>query len=230
MKRTLYFLLTLSFISFFATAKPTKEKHSYVRMTTKFGSCIVMLYNETPQHRDNFIKLVEKHFYDSLLFHRVIQNFMIQGGDPASKKSASGQTLGDGDVGYTILPEFNPKLYHKYGALAAARTDNPQKASSGCQFYIVQGKRFKYNDLDPSKYSKEIIDEYVTKGGTPHLDMNYTVFGEVVEGFEMVDRVAAVKTAAGDRPVEDVSMTVTMLTDKEVKAFEKKQRKKQSVN
>src|SRR2546428_1024335 len=141
-------LLILSVLSVTFAFAQKKEKNTYVKFSTDSGSCIIRLYNETPLHRDNFIKLTEQHFYDSLMFHRVIKNFMIQGGDPDSKHAASGTLLGEGDVGYTVPAEFRDTLFHKKGVLAAARDDNPEKASSGCQFYIVQGKVFNDQQLD----------------------------------------------------------------------------------
>lgn len=143
MKKVFYCLLLIAGIvvsnSSFAQKKPTNY---YVKLSTDSGSCTIRLYNETPLHRDNFIKLTEKHFYDSLLFHRVIKDFMIQGGDPDSKNAPAGKMLGNGDAGYTVAAEFNDSLFHKKGVLAAARDNNPAKASSGCQFYIVQGKKY----------------------------------------------------------------------------------------
>jgi peptidyl-prolyl cis-trans isomerase B (cyclophilin B) len=174
------------------------------------GDMKVKLYNETPQHRDNFIKLVNENFYDSLLFHRIIKNFMIQGGDPLSKNAAPGVMLGNGDNGYTIPGEFVDSIYHKKGALCAARTPNPQKASSGCQFYIVQGQPLSGDQLSQlemqrgMKFSEQKKKDYTTVGGTPFLDGDYTVFGQVVEGFDVLDKIADVKTAPGDRPVENV--------------------------
>jgi peptidyl-prolyl cis-trans isomerase B (cyclophilin B) len=164
------------------------------------------------------MKLVKKHFYDSLLFHRVIKNFMIQGGDPNSKHAAPGDTtLGEGDVGYTIPAEFNPKLFHKKGVLAAARDDNPARASSGCQFYIVQGKKFTDSTLNvvETKRLKHKIPEYQrdvykTTGGTPHLDQGYTVFGEVIKGQEVIDKIAAEPTDKRDRPINDMRMKIRM--------------------
>ena len=149
MKRLLsvFLLLCLAFSSI-VDAHPRKRKNHYVQISTSFGTCTLQLYNETPKHRDNFLNLANKGVYDSLLFHRVIKNFMIQGGDPDSKKAKSDDLLGDGDVGYTIAAEFNPVFIHKKGALAAARDNNPNKASSGCQFYIVQGKVFTDEQLD----------------------------------------------------------------------------------
>ncbi len=192
-------------------AKPKR-----VKIMTSYGDITIKLYDETPQHRDNFVKLVKQHFYDSLLFHRVINGFMIQGGDPTSKRAPAGKMLGDGDVGYTVPAEFNPALFHKKGVLAAARDNNPQKASSGCQFYIVQGKVCTDAELDGMekrlgiKYTPEQRNTYKTIGGVPHLDQNYTVYGEVIKGLDVVDKIAAVKTGAADRPLEDVRMKIKM--------------------
>lgn len=235
-----------------------------VRLETTMGNITVKLYNETPKHRDNFIKLVKEGTYDSTLFHRVIKNFMIQAGDPQSKTATDTTTLGNGDVGYTIPAEFNPKFFHKKGALAAARLGddvNPKKESSGCQFYIVTGRKFSeaqmismenqlndarlenvFNELarkhmkeiykmrkagdndgllelqdsletqaraivakEPAlKFSREQIAAYTTVGGAPHLDGAYTVFGEVTEGMDVIDKIQAVKTNRADRPETDV--------------------------
>jgi cyclophilin family peptidyl-prolyl cis-trans isomerase len=209
-----------------------KPKNQYVRIKTSYGECIIRLYNETPKHRDNFIKLAKKGFYNGTLFHRVIQNFMIQGGDPTSKDSAKakpGLELGNGDVGYTIPAEFRDSLFHKRGVLAAARDDNPAKASSGCQFYIVEGKRFtdgKLDTLERTRLRGRKIpawqrEYYKSVGGVPHLDQNYTVYGEVVYGIDMVDRIAAVKKDKKDRPIENVPMTVELLSKKECKQLDK---------
>ena len=261
------FLLTLFFMTVHA-----EDKETMVLITTDYGSMKVKLYNETPQHRDNFIKLAQKGFYDGLLFHRVIKGFMIQGGDPESKNAPASKQLGAGDVGYTIPAEFvYPKYYHKKGALAAARQGdqvNPEKRSSGCQFYIVQGDKLddsKLNQMENmsinkekearfyqivnqrndevkklriakdqeglqklqteilaqlekefagktgAKMPEEMRKDYMTIGGTPFLDNEYTVFGEVVEGLEVIDAIAAVKTAPGDRPLQDVKMKVEVL-------------------
>lgn len=235
-----------------------------VRLETTMGNITVKLYNETPKHRDNFIKLTKEGTYDSTLFHRVIKNFMIQAGDPQSKTATDTTTLGNGDVGYTLPAEFNPKFFHKKGALAAARLSdevNPNKESSGCQFYIVTGRKFSeaqmismenqlnearletvFNELarkhmkeiykmrkagdndgllelqdsleaqargivakEPAlKFSREQIAAYTTVGGAPHLDGAYTVFGEVTEGMEVIDKIQAVKTNRADRPETDV--------------------------
>ncbi|EDY95279.1 peptidyl-prolyl cis-trans isomerase, cyclophilin-type [Phocaeicola plebeius DSM 17135] len=235
-----------------------------VRLETTMGNITVKLYNETPKHRDNFIKLAKEGTYDSTLFHRVIKNFMIQAGDPQSKTATDTTTLGNGDVGYTLPAEFNPKFFHKKGALAAARLGdevNPNKESSGCQFYIVTGRKFSeaqmismenqlnearletvFNELarkhmkeiykmrkagdndgllelqdsleaqargivakEPAlKFSREQIAAYTTVGGAPHLDGAYTVFGEVTEGMDVIDKIQAVKTNRADRPETDV--------------------------
>jgi peptidyl-prolyl cis-trans isomerase B (cyclophilin B) len=183
-----------------------------IKLTTDSGVIIIRLYDKTPKHRDNFVKLVNDHFFDSLLFHRVINQFMIQGGDPLSKNAPQGQMLGAGDIGYTIPAEFDTTLFHKKGALAAARTNNPEKASSGCQFYIVQGKPYSDGELTSIemqmgiKFSPQKRAVYKKLGGTPFLDMNYTVFGEVESGLEVIDKIASVPTAPGDRPIGDVRM------------------------
>lgn len=179
---------------------------------TNYGKIVVMLYDGTPIHRDNFMKLAKEHYYDSLLFHRVIKGFVIQAGDPTSKYAPDTTLLGDSDLHYTLPAEIMPeKYYHKRGAVGMARDDNPQKASSACQFYIVQGKI-----ADDSTFIKarkrtggyEIPEEhkqvYRTIGGIPHLDSRYTVFGEVIEGMDVVDKIASVKTDKNDRPVKDV--------------------------
>ncbi|MBR4349418.1 MAG: peptidylprolyl isomerase [Bacteroidales bacterium] len=249
--------------------KKQKMENPIVTFETNYGVIKVKLYNETPLHRDNFIKLAEEHYFDSLLFHRVIENFMIQAGDPNSKGAAPGVMLGTGGPGYTIPAEFNPNLIHKKGALAAARLggpQNPKKESSGSQFYIVVGQKVPMEQLDAmaaqkseqakGEYiqtqlykpeNKDVLNElitlqkagdrenfmikwnafeekyadslktiptynytenqkniYQTLGGTPHLDMDYTVFGEVIDGLSVVDSIAAVKTDRANRPLEDV--------------------------
>lgn len=180
---------------------------------TDLGDMKGILYNETPQHRDNFVKLVKKGFYDGLLFHRVIGGFMIQGGDPDSKNAQPGARLGMGNPGYTVPAEINPKLIHKKGALAAARVggpSNPQKASSGSQFYIVQGRKFPAGSLG-NKYTPEQLKIYETIGGTPQLDGDYTVYGEITEGLDVVDKIAGVAKDPNDRPTKDIKMTVKIV-------------------
>ncbi len=200
------------------TVKPVKMiPGTRVKVTTDSGVIVIRLYDKTPKHRDNFIKLANEHFFDSLLFHRVINSFMIQGGDPSSKNAAPGVMLGSGDVGYTIPAEFDTSIFHKKGALAAARTNNPEKASSGCQFYIVQGKTYTDADLNMLelqmgiKFSAAKRNAYKTLGGTPFLDMNYTVFGEVESGMDVIDKIASVSTMPGDRPVGDIRMYIEVI-------------------
>ncbi len=247
------------------SAKEEKEKSIFVKIETNYGTMKVRLYNETPLHRDNFVKLVAENFYEGLLFHRVIKDFMVQCGDPESRNATPDKHLGAGGTDYTLDAEIKfPFLYHKRGALAAARKGdfvNPEKKSSGCQFYIVQGKCFTDSELDmfeqnvdqvlqqqvfnavmqgsedslkvlkqegrmeeaevlrretylkaqkmvaeknPFKYSDEQRRYYKTFGGTPHLDAQYTVFGELVDGFNVLDEIAKVETNSADRPKEDV--------------------------
>lgn len=271
MKKTTVVLLTILICGFAACKQDKKAKdmseETKLKIETTAGDIVVKLYNETPQHRDNFIKLAEDGTYEGTLFHRVIKDFMIQAGDPESKNAPKGKMLGAGDVGYTVPAEFvYPKYFHKKGVLSAARQGdnvNPQKASSGCQFYIVTGKvyndstllgmeeqmnqrRFNnlFNEL-ASKHAKEIykmrkandqdglmdlqdtliaqvekqlagqpefrftpeqVKAYTTVGGTPHLDGEYTVFGEVLEGMDVVDKIQRVKTDRNDRPEEDVKI------------------------
>ena len=195
-----------------------KDRRRNVLLQTNYGDIIIRLSDSTPLHRDNFLKLVKVGFYDSVLFHRVIQDFMIQSGDPNSKHAPAGQPLGNGGPGYTIPAEFRQTLFHKKGVIAAARMGdnvNPQKASSGSQFYIVQGKIFTDAGLDSTekfrlngrKITTEQREAYKTIGGTPHLDQGYTVFGEVVKGMDIVEKIAAVQTSSGndrDRPLQDV--------------------------
>jgi len=189
-----------------------------------------MLYNQTPKHRDNFLKLSKEGFYNGTLFHRVIKEFMIQGGDPDSKTAESGQLLGKSSLKYRIDSEFRDSIFHKKGVLAAARDNNPEKASSASQFYIVQGKKWTDSTLNAVQLKRmngRIIPEYQRKtykelGGTPHLDQNYTVYGEVVSGIEMIDAIANVKTDSADRPIENISMIVEVLKKREARKIEKK--------
>lgn len=256
--------------------KKQYPNENLVLISTTYGEMIVRLYNETPLHRDNFIKLVEKKYYDSLLFHRVIKDFMVQGGDPDSKTADFNKILGDGDLGYTVPAEFKKELFHKKGMLCAAREGddiNPTKASSACQFYIVQGKKFTDESLKNVEYrinrpilhqlTKEYLETpgneaiktqyeryqkegmkdslavlkkkidlsimplyeakehhtfteeqkqvYKTIGGTPHLDGTYTVYGEVIVGLDVVDRIAEKETGKNDRPLENVRMKMLMI-------------------
>lgn len=189
-----------------------------IEIETEFGTMTAELYNATPKHRDNFIKLAEEGFYDGLLFHRVISGFMVQGGDPQSKNAPAGKMLGMGDPGYTIPAEFVDSLAHVKGALSAARTNNPEKKSSGSQFYIVQGSGpvgdDMLNQIEASKrfhYTPEQREGYKTLGGTPHLDRDYTVFGRVIKGLEVIDKIAAAQTDRNDRPVKDVTMKMRVI-------------------
>lgn len=250
-----------------------QKKDAVITIKTNYGDMVAILYDETPKHKANFIKLAKEHFFDSLLFHRVIPGFMIQGGDPKSKKAAPGQPIGEGGPGYTVDAEFNPKFFHEKGSLSAARQGdqvNPTKASSGSQFYIVQGtvltpadvenlkydqmklmtglrKMFEdpankplldsmmalYNSGDMQAYQKRLFElaprcekatgmtvtkniteemkkAYTTVGGAPHLDGDYTVFGKIIKGLDVIDKIAAVQRDGSDRPAEDVRMTVTV--------------------
>ncbi|NDV59898.1 peptidylprolyl isomerase [Bacteroides sp. 519] len=268
MKTKLFTLLFIAAAVF--TACQSNKKHNYmVTIETTMGNIVVKLYDETPKHRDNFVKLAKEGTYEGTLFHRVIKDFMIQAGDPDSRTATKGQMLGSGDVGYTIPAEFvYPQLFHKKGALSAARMGdnvNPDKESSGCQFYIVTGKVYdeetllsmeanknnmnaKINSLFYSlagehrdeiqkmqqandtaglqklqdkleaeakkkaakmpefKFTPEQIKAYTTVGGTPHLDNEYTVFGEIVEGMDVVEKIQEVETNSQDRPEEDVKI------------------------
>lgn len=198
----------------------TKEITTMVLISTNYGDMKAILYNETPLHRDNFIKLVKEGYYDGTLFHRVIDGFMIQGGDPDSKTAKPKQMLGQGGPGYTIPAEFKQELIHKKGALAAARMGdnvNPQKASSGSQFYIAQGKRYTSEELNMlqarmgKQFNQTQKDAYVNEGGVPFLDYEYTVFGQVIEGLEVIDKIAKVQKDRYDRPIEDVKMTISIV-------------------
>lgn len=200
--------------------QPRKKKDYLVTINTRYGPMRLLLFDQTPKHKENFIRLVNQKFYDSLLFHRVIQSFMIQGGDPNSRKASAGGPLGNGDVGYKIPAEIVPTLFHKKGALAAARDNNPEKASSGCQFYVVQGRVWPDDELQkqidrgktraPDRvFTDEQKQTYKTLGGSPHLDGSYTVFGEVVDGLAIVDSIAKQPRDPQDRPKQDVRMTMT---------------------
>jgi peptidyl-prolyl cis-trans isomerase B (cyclophilin B) len=195
----------------------TPPKECLIRIETPQGDMLARLSDQTPQHQDNFVKLVEENFYDSLLFHRVIAGFMIQGGDPDSRDAGPNARLGSGGPGYQVPAEFTPTLAHVKGAIAAARTNNPQKLSSGSQFYIVHGRPVTESELNRHEsqtgvsYPSEVREEYLEKGGVPFLDQNYTVFGQVVEGLDVIDKIAAVATGAGDRPAEDVPMKISLV-------------------
>ena len=207
----------LGFASLLLLLAQCSHKPTYVMIETDYGNMKVMLYDSTPGHKENFVKLVNDKFYDGLLFHRIISGFMIQGGDPNSRGASAGARLGGGGPGYQIPAEIGAP--HFKGTLAAARTGdggNPERKSSGSQFYIVQGRSVSGASLDQIekrqkiKYSKEDRARYAKVGGTPMLDNQYTVFGEVVEGMDVIDKIANVQTAPGDRPVKDVTMKITI--------------------
>lgn len=224
------FISALGFAQKDSTVKKKDRKRDVLVQTT-MGDMVIRLSDSTPLHRDNFLKLVKVGYYDSLLFHRVIKDFMIQGGDPNSKRAAAGQPLGNGGPGYTVPAEFRTTLFHKKGVIAAARMGdnvNPTKASSGSQFYIVQGKVFREGELDTlertrlggRKLSAAQKEAYKTMGGTPHLDQGYTVYGEVIKGLDVVDKIAAVQTSRGqdrDRPMEDVRIIKMKLVKRKKK-------------
>jgi peptidyl-prolyl cis-trans isomerase B (cyclophilin B) len=210
MKRLFFATITLCFL-FTMNGFGQDQKRVKVLISTDYGDMVAELYNETPQHRDNVIKLVDAGWYDGSPFHRVIENFLIQGGHNAD---------GRVDPGYTIPAEFSTKFYHKKGALAAARMGdnvNPMKESSGCQFYIVQGRVVNEETLASMSqrsgfsYSNEAIEAYTTIGGTPHLDGGYTVFGELISGLEVIDKLAAVQKGAGDVPVKEMKMNISIV-------------------
>lgn len=191
-----------------------------VELQTEYGNMLIQLFDSTPKHQDNFVKLAEQGFFDDLLFHRVIKNFMIQGGDPHSKNAKPHQPLGQGGPGYTVPAEFVDSLVHIKGMLAGARLPdnvNPKKNSSGSQFYIVQGRPVDDKTLDRLEAQKGVRytttqrEAYKTLGGTPFLDREYTVFGRVIEGLDIIDKIAAVETQRGDRPKEDVKMKIVVI-------------------
>lgn len=240
-------LLSVLLLAFLLLNNSVFKKRKEVIILTNYGNIVLELYNETPKHRDNFIKLIKDSIYKDLLFHRVIKNFMIQGGDPDSRFAKPGQLLGEGGLDYTVPSEFRSDIFHKRGSLAAARESdltNPLKASSSTQFYIVQGKKFNTRDLDlleekinrakllnklreinattredtikarkyvskhKFRFSSSQRRTYMKEGGTPHLDQNYTVFGEVKEGMEVVDKIANLQTDSNDRPLQDIRFTI----------------------
>lgn len=206
----------------YKNAVNAKDGRYHVLIVTSLGDMVVTLYNETPLHRDNFVNKVKAGFYDSLLFHRVIDKFMIQGGDPESKHAKEGASLGSGDApGGRIPAEFriDKGIYHKRGVLAAARDGNLEKASSNCQFYIVQRKPWRVSELDSTVVSRRLLindDQrkiYTELGGTPHLDGEYTIYGELETGFDVLDKIAATKTTFSDRPLQDIRMKMFLLNE-----------------
>ena len=237
MKKAIVYCIALSIIALSSCSSPKKVKTedasatkeaaaqttpnnnlknmTQVQLKTSLGDIVIALYDDTPAHKANFEKLVRTNFYDGVLFHRIIKGFMIQGGDPDSKTAKPGQRLGSGDVGYTIPAEFVPAHFHKRGAVCAARMGdnvNPQKASSGCQFYIVDGTVYDNDKLNMiaqrtgKTFTPEQIQAYITVGGAPFLDGDYTVFGEVIKGMEVVDKIAEQQKDGADRPLEDIKI------------------------
>lgn len=216
------------FIAGCAVTKSSSKSNdgpTQVALETQFGTMTIELFDDTPAHRDNFIKLVQEGFYNDLLFHRVIKDFMVQGGDPNSRDAAPGARLGAGGPGYTIEAEMDSTHLHLKGALSAARQGdqvNPEKRSSGSQFYLVQGKTYSADQLANFEsrmqknhpgfaYTEEQKAAYAADGGTPFLDMEYTVFGQVIDRLDIIDSIAAVRTARGDRPLEDVTMRMRLV-------------------
>lgn len=225
MKYVLMMIVLMRFVSMTYAQKPVKVKEQYVLFTTPYGNMVAKLYNNTPNHRDNFIKNVAAGAYDSAIFHRVIAGFMIQGGDPATKTLAdtSAMQYTSTPPDQQILPEFRNDIIHERGALAAARDGNPRKASHAYQFYIVQGKTFDSTALEthyqqrvkPANpnfhYTKEQAERYARIGGTPYLDQQYTVFGQVISGLEVIDKIAAQSTNKANRPLKNIRITITLL-------------------
>jgi len=212
--RFLHLILTTSVTM--SAMNSSAQAQTKVLLHTTLGDITIKLYDETPKHKANFIKLVKEGYYDGLLFHRVISGFMIQTGDPKSRSARPGEMLGSGGPGYTIPAEILPQYYHKKGAIAAARLGdqvNPKKESSGSQFYIVQGQTFTDEQLNMlissgkhKPFTPEQLNTYTTIGGAPHLDNEYTVFGEIIEGMDVVDKIAAVQVDMRNRPVQDIKI------------------------
>ena len=220
MKKSFQILVFFIVILCFACQQKSTETH--YRIETTYGNIELRLYEETPLHSNNFSKLVSQDFYDGILFHRVIPGFMIQGGDPYSGHAKTGELLGDSTIGYTIPAEFKPGIYHKRGVIAAAREGddvNPDRASDGAQFYLVEGKIWERDSLlayakkRDFKLNKKQIELYTTVGGTPHLDGNYTVFGEITSGYEVVEKISRASRDSNDRPHKDIKMTIKAITN-----------------
>ncbi len=219
MKRWIVLALVLPVFSGMAIAQEEEKLNQEIVIETTLGNIEILLYDDTPLHRDNMIKLIKEGFYKNQLFHRVINEFMIQGGDPNSVNAAPGVPLGSGGPGYTIPAEIRANHFHKKGVIAAARMGdnvNPKRASSGSQFYIVEGRRFTRSELlasqspDKPKFTNEQLKAYSTVGGTPHLDGAYTVFGEVTKGMEVVDVISNVETDNRDRPLTDIIYNIRL--------------------
>jgi len=214
--------LLLLFTLFFVAVSSFAQKNK-IAIETEYGKIVIMLYDNTPLNTNNMVKLAKEHYYDSTIFHRCIPQFVIQGGDSTSKHAKPGQMLGEGGLGYTVPAEINDTDYHKRGAVGVARDNTPDKSGSACQFYIVVGKKFTDDDLDKlskrngRKYTTEQREVYKTQGGTPHLDGNYTVFGEVIEGMDIVDKIANEPRDSHDRPNKDIRMLKVRVVKKKKK-------------
>lgn len=217
MKKLFVTLFTVCLAAAVSAQDVNKNK---VVIETEYGKIVLALYENTPKHRDNMLKLTKEKFFDSTLFHRVIPNFVIQGGDPDSKHAPAGKALGNGDVGYRVPAEINEVDFHQRGAVGMARDGNPEKASSGCQFYIVTGKTYTDEELDRitasngRKFTPAQRAIYKTKGGVPHLDGGYTILGIVEEGMNVVDKISAEPRDGGDRPNKDIRMLTVRLKKK----------------
>ena len=220
--KNLFYLIGIVCIVSCSASKKNQVKETpdvRVKITTGDGAMVIKLYNETPRHRDNFVSLVKKHFYDSLLFHRVEKEFIIQAGDPASKYAKTGQKLGEESLNYTVPAEYGTDLFHKKGAVASAKevNNNSEKRSNSTQFYIVEGKTFTDGEMDRMEEKLHIkIPEshrqvYRTIGGLPFLDMNNSVFGEVVSGLDVLGKIASVPTDANERPLKNIRMKITLM-------------------
>ena len=211
--------IIITLLASFITLNTFAQKNK-IKIETEYGDIVLMLYDNTPLNTKNMVKLAKEHYYDSTLFHRCIPNFVIQGGDPTSKQAKAGASLGEGDLGYTVPAEINDTDYHKRGAVGVARDNTPDKSGSACQFYIVVGKKYTDDELDKiskktgRKFSQPQREEYKTIGGTPHLDGNYTIFGEVTEGMDVVDKIANEKRDNHDRPLKDIRMIKVRLKKK----------------
>ncbi|MEZ0485154.1 peptidylprolyl isomerase [Fibrella aquatica] len=217
MRKLLVLLVLLPLLS---VGQNKKKKDYLVTLTTDFGAMRLVLHDETPKHKANFIRLVDSSYYDGLLFHRIIEKFMIQGGDPDSRTALAGQALGNGDIGYLVPAEIVPALFHGRGALGAARDDRPDKASSAVQFYLVQGRVWTDDDLSKQierarsraadrQFTEAQKQLYKTTGGSPHLDGSYTVFGQVIDGLAVIDSIAKQPRDAKNRPLSDMRMRMT---------------------
>jgi cyclophilin family peptidyl-prolyl cis-trans isomerase len=259
-------LVVLAILAFVSCTNKYKDSNRYVKIITDEGDIIVRLYNETPKHTENFIKLTEQKFFDDLIFHRVIKDFVVQGGDPETRNAEPGKLYGEKDAGYLVDPEIIDTIYHKRGVIAIAREGddvNPEKKSSSSQFYLVVGKLYTNDELNnlevklnkklrekieknlydsllsnlnnpDSKFLNQITQKvsiladsimnikrikfndkqrsiYTTLGGIPHLDGNYTVFGEIVEGYDVVEKISQVQTDSNDRPVKDIKFKVRIV-------------------